>query len=165
MDLPNFPSVGPEIWGRSFWEFLDAIVATFPRDNPAIEHRNAVYELMQSLRFLLPCPVCRKHYCDFLQRNPLDHALLSRKTLIEFYFLLKKDVAGRTGKNLAFKNPDDLWQYIVRRLKLARTTATSPATLQASQISSTKKPFRVPTRIHNNNQNLNNLKKGCGCKK
>lgn len=163
MDLPTFSSIGPEIWGRSFWEFLDAIVATFPKDSPSIEHRNAVYEMIQSLRYLLPCPVCRKHYCDFLQRNSIDHALLTRKTFIEFYFLLKKDVAGRTGKNFAFKNPDELWQNIVRRLKLAKTSSNLPTTLQTTQ-PSTKRPFRVPTRIHNNNQNLS-VKKGCGCKK
>lgn len=164
MDLPNFSSIGPEIWGRSFWEFLDAIVATFPKDSPSIEHRNAVYELMQSLRYLLPCPVCRKHYYDFIQRNSLDHALLTRKTFITFYFLLKKDVAGRTGKNFPFKTPDDLWQNMVRRLKLVKSTPVSPMTLQQTQPTG-KKPFRVPTRIYNNNQNSSNVKKGCGCKK
>ena len=163
MDLPTFSSIEPDVWGRSFWEFLDAIVATFPKDSPSIDHRNAVYEMMQSLRYLLPCPECRKHYCNFIQRNPLDHALLSRKSLLEYYFLLKTDVASRTGKNLPVKTPDDMWQYMVRRLKLVKATAVSPQVLRASQ-PTPKKPFRVPTRIHNNQQNTV-TKKGCGCKK
>lgn len=167
MDIPTFTSVSPELWGRPFWEFLDAIVATFPKENPSIDHRNAVYELMRSLCYLLPCPVCRKHYIDFLQNNNLDNALNSRKALLEFYFLLKKDVATRTNKNFTARKPEDLWTTITRRLKLTKpgpipqvvfkTTSTSKTTNVSNA-----KPFRVPTRSYANLQ-ARVKPKGCGC--
>lgn len=158
MDLPTFSSIGPEVWGRSFWEFLDAVIATFPRENPSTEQRNAVYDMMQSLRHLLPCPVCRRHYNEFLQKHRLDNALYSRRSLVDFYFLLKKDVAMRTTHTFPFKSPDDLWLNITRRLKLVKTTP--PSQLQNIQ----QKPiFRVPRRT--NAVATTTTKKGCGCKK
>lgn len=160
MDLPTFASIGPEIWGRSLWEFLDAILATFPRDNPTIEHRNAVYDLMQSLRYILPCPDCRKHYNEFLNRHSLDQALVSRRSFIEFYFLLKRDVASRTNHNFPFKSPTDLWLATTRRLKLTKATPQS-STQQILQKARHNKPFfRIPGRTNNTA-----TKKGCGCGK
>lgn len=156
MDHPTFSSIDPEVWGRSFWEFLDSIVATFPKDNPSVEHRNAVYDLLQSLRVLLPCPTCRKHYCDFLQRHqPLEHVLVSRRSLVEFYYSLKKDVSDRTHKNMPVRNPEDMWQTMTRRMKLM----TRPGLPN----NAAKTPFRVPARV--NNAPIKLPKKGCNCGK
>lgn len=157
MDLPTFTSITPDMWGRSFWEFLDSIVATFPRDNPSVEHRNAVYDLMHSLRFLLPCPDCRKHYVEFLSKNKLDNALISRKTFVEFYFLLKKDIANRTRKNFLTKNPGELFISITHRLKLTKPGQTVLAQPQNN------KPFRVP-RVRTV-RSASVKPKGCGCGK
>jgi len=182
MDLPTFSSIGPEIWGRSFWEFLDAIIATYPRENPSAEQHAAVRDLLQSLRYVLPCPTCRKHYNDFIQTHPLDQALVSRRSLLDFYFTLKKDIAVRTGKGFAFTSPDDLWWNITRRLKIVSNVpaqmARAPsvptiATVQPNRLSIIKKPapslptkkvFRVPARM-NNAAAKAIVKKGCGCGK
>lgn len=184
MDLPTFSSIGPEIWGRSFWEFLDAIIATYPRENPSAEQHAAVRDLLQSLRYVLPCPTCRKHYNDFIQTHPLDQALASRRSLLDFYFTLKKDIAVRTGKGFAFTSPDDLWWNITRRLRLVSNVpaqmAKPPsvptiATVQPNRLSIIKKPvtsssvptkkvFRVPARM-NNVAAKAIVKKGCGCGK
>lgn len=159
MDHPTFSSVAPEIWGRSFWEFLDTIVATFPKDHPTPEHRIAVYDLMLSLRSLLPCPNCRRHYVEFINRNNLDNALISRKTFVEFYFLLKRDIAMRTHKNFLFKNPDELFINITRRLKLTKPgPINTTANAQAN-----KNSFRVPTRVRVNAPSAK--LKGCACGK
>ena len=183
MDLPTFSSIGPEIWGRSFWEFLDAIIATYPRENPSAEQHAAVRDLLQSLRYVLPCPTCRKHYNDFVQTHPLDQALSSRRSLLEFYFTLKKDIAVRTGKGITFSSPDDLWLNITRRLRLVpnvpaqmtrvpststRTTAVQSTRLPMMQKTTTppsgKPVFRVPARM-NNAAAKAIVKKGCGCGK
>lgn len=157
MDLPTFTSITPDMWGRSFWEFLDAIVATFPKDCPNVEHRNAVYDLMHSLKFLLPCPDCRKHYVEFLSKNSLDNALISRKTFVDFYFLLKRDIANRTRKNFLIKNPNELFIGITRRLKLTKigqNVVSQPLH---------HKPFRVPrVRV---GTSASTKTKGCGCGK
>lgn len=160
MDLPTFSSLGPEIWGRSFWEFLDAIVVTYPRENCSPEHRNATKQMMLSLVHLLPCPVCRKHYSEFLNRHSLDAALNSRRSFVEFYFLLKKDVSGRTKGGLAAKTPDELWTILIRRMKLARPTAAQLLLAKPTA----RQPFRVPARV-GNVASTSLVKKGCGCGK
>ena len=182
MDLPTFSSIGPEIWGRSFWEFLDAIVATYPRENPSAEQQNAVRDLLQSLRHVLPCPTCRRHYNEFVHTHPPDAALSSRRSLLGFYFTLKKDIAVRTGKGFAFTSPDDLWWNITRRLRLIPNVPTTPMsraphvaptrpTAQPARLPMIKqqqqqkpgKPvFRVPARM-NNAAAKAIVKKGCGC--
>ena len=182
MDLPTFSSIGPEIWGRSFWEFLDAIIATYPRENPSAEQQNAVRDLLQSLRYVLPCPTCRKHYNDFIQTHSLDQALTSRRSLLDFYFTLKRDIAVRTGKGFAFTSPDDLWLNITRRLRLVRNVpaqmartlpAPTKATIQPTRLAMMHKQqpdppgkpvFRVPARM-NNAAAKAVIKKGCGCGK
>jgi hypothetical protein len=157
MDAPTIPAIAPGVWGRPFWDFLDAIVATFPRDNPSAEHRSAVFELLTSLRVLLPCPTCRKHYNDFVQKHPLDNALVSRRDLVLFYFLLQKDVSGRTKKNMLYRNPDELWASIVRRTKsVAPSGARTTPTL--------RQPFRVPARRATEVPTVVK-KKGCNCGK
>lgn len=152
MDAPTVPFIEPEVWGRSFWEFLDAIVATYPRDNPSPEHRSAAYDLLKGLALLLPCPTCRGHYAEFLQRHSLDHALVSRRDLVRFYFLLRVDVANRTRKNVPARNPDELWTSIVRRMRVATASGSS-------KIALSKPRFRVPSRVANTNGN----KPGCNC--
>lgn len=164
MDLPTFQSIGPEIWGRSFWEFLDAIVATYPRENPSAEQRAATHDLLMSLRYLLPCPTCRKHYQDFIDTHPLDAALSSRRSLMDFYFTLKKDISARTGKNLPFSSTDDLWQNMTRRLRLVRNVPTTQPNRLQKPATNGKSVFRVPTRATNAAAKAI-VKKGCGCGK
>lgn len=156
MDAPTIPFIEPEVWGRSFWEFLDAIVATYPRDDPSPEHRNATYDLLTGLATLLPCPTCRGHYAEFIRRHPVDHALVSRRELLQFYFLLKRDVAGRTRK-AAPRSPDDLWSSILRRMRVASTRSSGTPVAR-------QQPFRVPARVANVGTTTGaNVKKGCNC--
>lgn len=158
MDAPTVPFIEPEVWGRSFWEFLDAIVATYPRDDPPPEHRNATYDLLTGLATLLPCPTCRKHYAEFIQKHPVDQALLSRGDLVRFYFLLRRDVAARTRKNTLFHSPEQLWTAIVRRMKVVAASSAKPAALAAKQ------RFRVPSRVANvGSSNGGEPRKGCNC--
>ena len=182
MDLPTFSSIEPEIWGRSFWEFLDAIIATYPRENPSAEQRAAAQELLQSLRHLLPCPTCRKHYNEFVQTHSLDQALSSRRSLMDFYFTLKKDIAIRTGKGFLFSTPDDMWHNITRRLRLVPNVPAEmtrvPAPTRRAPVQPTRLPmmqkqkpappgkpvFRVPARMNNATAKAV-VKKGCGCGK
>lgn len=165
MDLPTIPSIGPEVWGRSFWEFLDAIVAIYPKENPSAEQRTAMHDLLQSLQYLLPCPTCRKHYHDFVQTHSLEEALSSRRSLMNFYFLLKKDVSVRTGKGFSFPSPDDLWLSILRRLRLvANTPVARLSVLQKPlQKPTGRVPFRVPRRASATAAVV--TKKGCACGK
>lgn len=158
MDLPTFSTIGPEIWGRSFWEFLDTIVVTFPRENPSPEHRQAVYEMMNSLQLLLPCPVCRNHYTLYLQQHPLQNALVSRQSFLNFYFHLKREIASRSNKPFVFKSPDELWIFMLRRLKLTNRI-NQPLSKPVS-----RPIFRVP-RAKVDTTSSSVTKKGCGCSK
>lgn len=181
MDLPTIVSVGPEIWGRPFWEFLDAIIATYAKDNPSDEQRDAVAGVMNGLRYVLPCPECRAHYNTFLSRHPIENALGSRKSLIEYYFLLKQDVANSKKQNFMFKSPDDLWQFMLRRMKLIEQTPPPQLPLPQPQNNRVVRSIRShhhpshsqpqnPTgtqqrRASIRSANAPPINKGCGCGK
>jgi len=112
-------AVDPRIWGRSTWEFLDTIVATYPHENPSLEHKHSVLSLMDSLLILLPCPTCRNHYKEFRKNHSLIDALQSRSTFISFYYKFQKDVADRNHTTLRFQDENDMWRKIATRLRLA----------------------------------------------
>ena len=56
-------------WGPKLWEFLHACSFAFP-DEPSPEQSQAFEKLLEALKVLLPCPMCREHYNDFLSNNP-----------------------------------------------------------------------------------------------
>jgi len=114
----TFTAIDPRLWGKSTWEFLDTIVATYPHEKPSLEHRDAVFTLMDSLAVLLPCPLCREHYKDFRKRNSLSEALNSRDSFIDFYYNFQKEIAERNNTKLRFNNTNDMWKQMAMRLKL-----------------------------------------------
>ena len=117
--LPTISSLNPRYWGKPTWEFLDMIVATYPLENPTEDRKNAVFELMDSLLILLPCPKCRLHYKEFRKHHSLTDALQSRATFIEFYYQFQKDVADNGNHHLPFHNSHDMWKQILSRFKKA----------------------------------------------
>ncbi len=52
--------------------------------------------LLSSLRFSLPCPQCKRHYSDFLQRHPLPS--ISQQFVREWLFTLHHEVNQRNNK-------------------------------------------------------------------
>ena len=82
-------------WGPKLWQFLHACSFAFPED-PTPDQTEAFRKLLEALRVLLPCPMCRDHYNAFLEENPAPATCGSelQKWLVDFH----NDVNARIGK-------------------------------------------------------------------
>ncbi len=95
----KFPPIGmgPEIWGPFFWTTMH-IVSLGYSATPNEEERAGAAAFYNSLATMIPCPVCREHYREFLKEEPVESATMNRDTLIDWVFRLHNKVNARLGK-------------------------------------------------------------------
>lgn len=87
------------IWGPHLWTILHS--ATERIGNSALkklpqEESRIWINLLGSLRYSLPCPLCKKHYTEYFSKNPITS--FNRDTIRSWLFNLHNQVNDRTGK-------------------------------------------------------------------
>jgi len=87
----------PEVWGSSAWVFLHCVAGTFP-ENPTAEDRSKYRQFFSTLRDVLPCVLCRKHYGAFLRRFPPE--VQDRRSLKEWAVRIHDYVNARLKKQV-----------------------------------------------------------------
>ena len=71
--------------------------ANYPVE-PTEYKRRAYKAFFDSLRYTMPCRVCRRHYCDMQRVLPIDSFLGSRACLLHWIYILHNQVNRRLGK-------------------------------------------------------------------
>ena len=71
-------SLKPEIWGRDGWKFMHYVSLGYP-ENPSPSQKEEYKNFYYSIRHVLPCKKCAKHYAENLQKFPLTNEILSNK--------------------------------------------------------------------------------------
>lgn len=84
----------PNYWGPALWTTLHTMSFDYP-ENPTEEEKSNYRNFFHSLKYVLPCGVCRKHYGKSIdQTYPIDPALKNRDTLsrwlVEFHNTVNK---------------------------------------------------------------------------
>jgi len=74
------------------------IVALGYPANPSYSHKKAAKEFYESLQFLIPCPICRDHYAEYLKVVPLTPFLDRRDDLFKWTVLVHNKVNEMLGK-------------------------------------------------------------------
>lgn len=69
---------GPNLWGPYGWNFLHFVTLGYPI-NPSNEHKKNYKIFFESLKNVLPCPKCAKHYEENLKSLPLTDDILDDK--------------------------------------------------------------------------------------
>lgn len=87
------------IWGPSAWRFLHAISFAYP-EKPTREHKDAVRSLLLSLRSLLPCEWCQKHFMEEMEHTNFETIIESRDALSKWLVDFHNKVNVRLGKSL-----------------------------------------------------------------
>lgn len=146
-DIPTPKSVSPALWGRNTWEFLEMIVATYPRENPDIPKRDAVLNVFEGLGEILPCPECAGHYKAFISKENLVDAISDRKKLFDFYYRLRIDTASRTGERFS-SSKEQLWRTVMNRYGLI------PSPVKSQRI---RTPFATGQPVVQNTRHTSNL--------
>jgi hypothetical protein len=95
--IPTFPPIGmsPAVWGPVFWNTMH-IASMGYSPKPSAAEQDAARAFYESLAHMIPCPICRSHYREFLQETPV--AVESRDALIYWVFSIHNRVNERLGK-------------------------------------------------------------------
>lgn len=87
----------PEVWGPQFWYLLHIISFEYP-DQPVDTDKQIYYDFYTSLKDILPCNMCKKHYRDFLHKHPLLPFLDSKANLVKWVVDIHNFVNESLGK-------------------------------------------------------------------
>ena len=114
----------PEVWGPLFWHTIHIVALGYP-ENPSYAHKKAAKEFFDSLAFLIPCDVCRKHYVQNTAIKPVTQYLDRRQDLLKWTIDLHNTV------NISLQKPvfseAEVIQYYKRIGARGRTPLWSTA--------------------------------------
>jgi hypothetical protein len=82
------------VWGPSLWRTLHSIAFSISYDHDSFEKRKQFFDLIESLRTLLPCEECRLHFEAYVNENKPQKA----SDLAYWTFELHNSVNKRLGK-------------------------------------------------------------------
>ena len=78
-------------WGPSGWRFLHSIAFAY---SPKTD-KSAIRELFTHLPYVLPCKFCRTSLTEYMEKDPLEPALESRKALTKWLWLIHNQVNAK----------------------------------------------------------------------
>jgi Erv1 / Alr family len=87
----------PSSWGPFFWHTMHIVALGYPV-KATYGHKKAAKDFFESLTFLIPCPICRDHYAEFLQKMPISPFLDRRDDLFKWTVELHNNVNETLGK-------------------------------------------------------------------
>ena len=87
----------PKIWGPHLWYILHIISFEYP-EFPTEYDKRIYHDFYTSLKDVIPCIECRKHYRDHITKYPLTPHLDSRATLIKWVIQVHNFVNSSIGK-------------------------------------------------------------------
>lgn len=73
----------PSIWGPHFWFILHVISFAYP-EHPTEYDKRIYHDFYTSLKDVIPCELCRKHYREHILKYPLTPHLDTRETFINW---------------------------------------------------------------------------------
>lgn len=87
----------PAVWGPVFWLTIHITALGYP-EKPSYAQKRAAKEYFEGLQFLLPCPTCREHYKQHLEKNPIAPSLDTRRDLFAWTVNVHNAVNKMLGK-------------------------------------------------------------------
>lgn len=87
----------PTIWGPFMWFILHIITFNYP-DEPTIFIKESYRDFFISLKNVIPCDHCSKHYAKHIQNYPITPHLDNKKKLIEWLIYIHNKVNISLGK-------------------------------------------------------------------
>lgn len=88
----------PSVWGPFFWHTIHITALGYSK-NPTYTDKKSAKEFYESLSYLIPCPICKDHYKEYLAKHPLTPFLDSRTDLIKWTIMLHNNVNKLTAKS------------------------------------------------------------------
>ena len=114
----------PEVWGPFFWHTIHITALGYP-EKPTYAHKKAAKEFFESLQYLIPCEVCRKHYVQNLTVMPITPHLDRRQDLFKWTIELHNRVNQQLQKPIM--SEPEVVQYYKRLGSRGRSPIWSQA--------------------------------------
>jgi hypothetical protein len=90
----------PSIWGKHGWKFIHFVAQGYPNE-PSQEQKLHYKNFLNSIKYILPCNLCRDHYTQNLINNPIDDTVLRNKnSFLDWTVKLHNIVNMQTGKEI-----------------------------------------------------------------
>jgi len=87
----------PSIWGSQLWYIMHLISFEYPT-NPTEYDKRIYHDFYTSLKDVIPCEDCKKHYREHITRYPLTPHLDSRDNLVKWVIQVHNFVNTSLGK-------------------------------------------------------------------
>jgi len=93
----QFPYIGmsPAVWGPIFWSTIHIVTIGYP-DSPSQDEQRSAVAFFESLKAVIPCPICREHYAMNLAKLPVRAE--SRASLVRWAFTIHNMVNEQLEK-------------------------------------------------------------------
>lgn len=110
-------------WGPKGWFFIDTIVLSYP-DFPSSKDKEEYKNFIKATQKVLPCEKCRKHFRNYIEKNPInDIVLSSKKKFVEWILGAHNNVRRMQNKDEI--SIDDFYNYYIKENKLVINKETS----------------------------------------
>jgi len=130
------PGMNPVVWGPHFWFVLHLVSFHYP-DPPNTFDKESYKAFYHSIKEILPCAKCRKHYKTYLSQYPIEPNLDKRIDLIRWVIQIHNFVNVKLNKP-ALRDIDVFAIY-------ANLDPVSPfAKIDAIRATANKKETRIP---------------------
>lgn len=87
----------PKIWGPHQWFMMHTISFTYPEE-PSPHDKRVYHDYYASLKEVLPCDACKRHYNTYFLQHPIGPHLDRRKDLIAWVVNIHNFVNKQLGK-------------------------------------------------------------------
>lgn len=96
---PHMIAGKPSTWGPAFWKSLHSVASQVSK-NPSEAERTGLVAFFESLRFALPCNMCKHDYFNILAKHPVHPYTASKELLSEWVWRLHNTVNQKLDKPL-----------------------------------------------------------------
>jgi len=91
--------MNPKFWGPHAWIFLHSLTFNYPKE-PTEKDKQIYVSFFKSLENILPCEKCAYHYKRHLEEYPIEEALETRETMVQWLISIHNEVNKELGKPL-----------------------------------------------------------------
>lgn len=125
----------PQIWGPHGWFFLHSITMAYP-EKPTKKDMENYANFFHMISNVLPCEVCQKHFRQHIAENPIEPALKTRQTLVEWLINI------HNMANITLGKPTMTYEQVIEKYKEEYSKTDSPKSLNLDN-----KNYSVPIGI------------------
>lgn len=87
----------PEHWGPHYWFVMRMIANNYP-DIPTDFQKNITEKFYNSLKYILPCQICRMGLTKIMARHSINNYVSTKEDLIKWVEFVYKEVNGHVSK-------------------------------------------------------------------